>query len=125
MNGLSASILTWFALSEGLFSAVNGNFNYKEALTKSIIFFEAQRSGKLTNSRLSWRGDSALDDGKLGNVGFLNDIFLFGILILNAHVGVYCSLIGVCFFIIFLENHGSKKKKKSLCLLNCHLCQIA
>ncbi|KAJ8621330.1 hypothetical protein MRB53_029859 [Persea americana] len=69
MNALSAVILSWFALSSGLFSAVNGNFNYKEALTKAIMFFEAQRSGKLTNSRLSWRGDSALDDGKLANVG--------------------------------------------------------
>ncbi|XP_010503056.1 PREDICTED: endoglucanase 16-like [Camelina sativa] len=49
---------------------VNGTFiNYKEALTKSLIFLEAQRSGKLpTNNRVPWRGDSALDDGKLCNV---------------------------------------------------------
>lgn len=72
-------ILTWFALSCGLIIVVNGHddgggdFNYKEALTKAILFLEAQRSGKLTNSRIPWRGDSALDDGKLANVGF----FLF------------------------------------------------
>ena len=49
--------------------ANGGDFNYKEALTKSIIFFEAQRSGKLPSTgRLGWRGDSALDDGKLANV---------------------------------------------------------
>lgn len=77
MNALSAVILSWFALSSGLFSAVNANFNYKEALTKAIMFFEAQRSGKLTNSRLSWRGDSALDDGKLANVGFSSWHFLY------------------------------------------------
>ncbi|KAH0990251.1 hypothetical protein GBA52_001734 [Prunus armeniaca] len=43
--------------------------NSKTALTKSIIFLEAQRSGKLpTNNRLAWRGDSAIDDGKQANV---------------------------------------------------------
>ncbi|KAG5147588.1 hypothetical protein JHK82_014469 [Glycine max] len=48
---------------------VKGDFNYKEALTKSLIFLEAQRSGKLpSNNRVPWRGDSALDDGKLANV---------------------------------------------------------
>ncbi|XP_047306648.1 endoglucanase 16 [Impatiens glandulifera] len=47
---------------------VEGNFNYKDALTKSLIFLEAQRSGKLPpNHRPSWRGDSALDDGKLAH----------------------------------------------------------
>ncbi|KAJ0091629.1 hypothetical protein Patl1_13758 [Pistacia atlantica] len=47
--------------------AVNAhdNFNYKDALTKSLVFLEAQRSGKLPpNNRLSWRGDSGLNDGK-------------------------------------------------------------
>ena len=48
-----------------------GGLNYKEALTKSLIFLEAQRSGKLPkNNRVPWRGDSALDDGKLVNVSF-------------------------------------------------------
>ncbi|CAH8354123.1 unnamed protein product [Eruca vesicaria subsp. sativa] len=37
---------------------------YGEALTKSILYFEAQRSGKLpSNQRVDWRGDSALRDG--------------------------------------------------------------
>ncbi len=39
-------------------------FNYGEALQKSILFYEAQRSGDLpTTNRLLWRGDSALNDG--------------------------------------------------------------
>ncbi|KAL3641505.1 hypothetical protein CASFOL_016473 [Castilleja foliolosa] len=39
--------------------------NYQEALSKSILFFEGQRSGKLPpTQRMSWRGDSALYDGK-------------------------------------------------------------
>ncbi|WOL01907.1 hypothetical protein Cni_G10626 [Canna indica] len=39
-------------------------FDYGEALTKSLLYFEAQRSGKLPpNQRVTWRGDSALHDG--------------------------------------------------------------
>ncbi|CAA7050603.1 unnamed protein product [Microthlaspi erraticum] len=38
--------------------------NYGDALTKSLLYFEAQRSGKLpSNQRVIWRGDSALRDG--------------------------------------------------------------
>ena len=38
--------------------------NYGDALTKSILFFEGQRSGKLpTSQRMTWRKDSALHDG--------------------------------------------------------------
>ncbi|GLW69642.1 endoglucanase [Kitasatospora phosalacinea] len=40
-------------------------YNYGEALQKSLLFYEAQQSGKLpATNRVSWRGDSALDDGK-------------------------------------------------------------
>jgi len=39
-------------------------FNYGEALQKSVWFYDAQRSGKLpADNRVSWRGDSALQDG--------------------------------------------------------------
>ncbi|CAH9097990.1 unnamed protein product, partial [Cuscuta europaea] len=38
--------------------------NYGDALSKSILFFEGQRSGKLpATQRVSWRKDSALQDG--------------------------------------------------------------
>ena len=42
-----------------------GNFNYGEALQKSLLFYEAQRSGDLDEitKRIDWRGDSALSDG--------------------------------------------------------------
>ncbi|XP_024031981.1 endoglucanase 20 isoform X2 [Morus notabilis] len=41
------------------------NHDYKDALGKGILFFEGQRSGKLPSSqRVTWRGDSALSDGK-------------------------------------------------------------
>ncbi|KAL4638276.1 hypothetical protein ACB092_03G135300 [Castanea dentata] len=40
------------------------NFNYGEALDKSLLFFEAQRSGKLPpTQRVTWRADSGLKDG--------------------------------------------------------------
>ena len=41
-----------------------GKYNYGEALQKSILFYELQRSGDLPeNGRCNWRGDSALNDG--------------------------------------------------------------
>ena len=39
-------------------------FNYGDALDKTLMFLEAQRSGKLpANQRVKWRGDSSLKDG--------------------------------------------------------------
>lgn len=39
-------------------------YNYAEALQKSILFYEAQQSGKKPEwNRVSWRGDSRLTDG--------------------------------------------------------------
>ncbi|XP_077236359.1 glycosyl hydrolase 9A4 [Tasmannia lanceolata] len=64
---LTSIIVAWFALSTGFFMCVNAH-NYKDALTKSILFLEAQRSGKLPrDNRIPWRGHSGLDDGKLAN----------------------------------------------------------
>ena len=42
-----------------------GDFNYGEALQKSLLFYELQRSGDLNEStlRTNWRGDSGLNDG--------------------------------------------------------------
>lgn len=40
------------------------NYNYGEALQKAIMFYEFQRSGKLSDDiRNNWRGDSGLSDG--------------------------------------------------------------
>lgn len=42
----------------------DGPFAYGEALQKSLMFYELQRSGKLPpGQRNNWRGDSALGDG--------------------------------------------------------------
>ncbi len=42
-----------------------GDFNYGEALQKSLLFYELQRSGDLDENtlRTNWRGDSGLNDG--------------------------------------------------------------
>lgn len=68
MMGLSKSIMvvivvmvmmTVMKMATAEFSA-----NYGDALWKSILFFEGQRSGKLPPSqRMTWRKDSALRDG--------------------------------------------------------------
>ena len=44
-------------------------FNYADALDKAILFFEAQRSGKLPpGQRVAWRADSGLSDGSADGV---------------------------------------------------------
>lgn len=40
------------------------DFDYGEALAKSLLYFESQRSGRLPyNQRVTWRGHSGLTDG--------------------------------------------------------------
>ncbi len=42
----------------------SASHDYAEALQKSILFYEAQQSGKLPEwNRVEWRGDAALEDG--------------------------------------------------------------
>lgn len=49
------------------------SYDYGDALIKSLLYFEAQRSGKLpSNQRVQWRGDSALNDGKDAGVNSLS-----------------------------------------------------
>lgn len=46
-----------------------GSPDYRDALAKSILFFEGQRSGRLpANQRVRWRENSALTDGREENV---------------------------------------------------------
>ena len=49
--------------SEGV--KTTGKFNYGEALQKSILFYELQRSGDIDEktARSNWRGDSGMSDG--------------------------------------------------------------
>ncbi|EFJ20261.1 hypothetical protein SELMODRAFT_109529 [Selaginella moellendorffii] len=51
-------------------------FDYSDALGKTFLYYEAQRSGRLPPSqRASWRGDSALDDGKSQGVDLVGGYY--------------------------------------------------
>jgi len=44
-------------------------FDYSDALEKSLMFYEGQRSGALPDDqRMLWRGNSALNDGSESGV---------------------------------------------------------
>ncbi|WCJ39873.1 glycosyl hydrolase 9C1 [Euphorbia peplus] len=52
------------------------SFNYGEALDKTLLFFEAQRSGKLpADQRVKWRDHSALKDGFLQGVNLVGGYY--------------------------------------------------
>lgn len=57
-------------------------YDYEEALRLSLLFYEAQRSGKLPeDNRIPWRSDSALDDkginGEDLSGGYYDGIYSF------------------------------------------------
>ncbi|MGE5609810.1 MAG: glycoside hydrolase family 9 protein [Bacillota bacterium] len=59
---LTVAIVLFSTLSP---ASADTNFNYAEALQKSLYFYEAQQSGPLSpNNRVEWRGPSCLTDGK-------------------------------------------------------------
>ncbi|XP_024515813.1 endoglucanase 6 isoform X2 [Selaginella moellendorffii] len=67
-------VLGWAVLL--LASAGQSAFDYKDALSKSILFYEAQRSGRLpTDQRAAWRSDSALLDGKSQGVDLVGGYY--------------------------------------------------
>lgn len=55
-----------------------GHHDYGDALHKSILFFEGQRSGRLPpDQRLRWRRDSGLHDGAAAGVRLPCHLTLF------------------------------------------------
>jgi len=49
--------------------------NYEDALQKSLLYFEAQRSGRLPHSqRVAWRHHSGLTDGLEQGVGYVTSM---------------------------------------------------
>ncbi|XAR62834.1 Cellulase [Bertholletia excelsa] len=74
-RGTSSICPVFFAVALILLSwgnaSVQGqrNPNYREALAKSILFFQGQRSGRLPAiQEISWRSTSALSDGRVAHV---------------------------------------------------------
>ncbi|KAA8528040.1 hypothetical protein F0562_035091 [Nyssa sinensis] len=61
--------LVFFSFTFLFWGTVQGNPNYRDALAKSILFFQGQRSGRLpTSQQITWRSNSGLSDGSLANV---------------------------------------------------------
>jgi hypothetical protein len=57
-------LLVAVALAGVLGGAEGKAHNYEDALQKSLLYFEAQRSGRLPHSqRVTWRHHSGLTDG--------------------------------------------------------------
>ncbi|KAK3163280.1 hypothetical protein QOZ80_1AG0001600 [Eleusine coracana subsp. coracana] len=56
--------------------AAGGRHDYRKALSKSILYFEAQRSGQLPGSqRITWRANSGLLDGKANGVDLVGGYY--------------------------------------------------
>ncbi|CAA3000616.1 endoglucanase 6-like [Olea europaea subsp. europaea] len=73
--GLCFSMGSLFLLIAILPLALAGH-DYRQALSKSILFFEAQRSGYLPrNQRVQWRGHSGLNDGKISGVDLVGGYY--------------------------------------------------
>ncbi|XP_024536388.1 endoglucanase 6 [Selaginella moellendorffii] len=75
MGKKNARSLTCIASLACIFISLSGRsasaaaFDYGEALSKSILFYEAQRSGRLPDhQRVTWRSHSGLEDGKASGV---------------------------------------------------------
>ncbi|XP_057972931.1 endoglucanase 9-like [Malania oleifera] len=71
--GRAALILffsAFFFLAGSGGAAAQGNPDYREALTKALLFFQGQRSGRLPagQQQLTWRSNSGLSDGLLAHV---------------------------------------------------------
>lgn len=59
---LAAAVLSFTSFAH----AQVANFNYAEALQKSLYFYDAEKSGSgITGGRLEWRGDSELADRRI------------------------------------------------------------
>ncbi|KAG5539556.1 hypothetical protein RHGRI_019926 [Rhododendron griersonianum] len=60
----------------GLLPFALAGHDYGQALSKSILFFEAQRSGYLPSTqRVNWRGHSGLNDGKANGVDLVGGYY--------------------------------------------------
>lgn len=97
-------ILAWL-LAMTTAQTVASQNNYKDALSKCLLFFEGQRSGKLPPlQRLAWRKDSALKDGSDIGVSFSLKIGT------RLYIGslIYNSSCGNCFCFFFFVSSMKK-----------------
>lgn len=82
-RGRNTLVLVCLSTFLSIYGAVS--IDYGTALSKSLLYYEAQRSGKLpSGQRVQWRGDSGLKDGTDANVSphvhdSGNTLFFFGL----------------------------------------------
>ncbi|KAG8955697.1 hypothetical protein FRC04_007688 [Tulasnella sp. 424] len=82
--------------SSGYGSSLTSQTQWGNLLGNLIWFYEAQRSGKLpADNRVSWRNDSALDDGKIDNVDLTGGYYDAGDYI-KATYPLAFSLFSIC-----------------------------
>jgi len=71
--------LTTTTIDQGFKPDYPAKYDYNEVIDKSLLFYEAQRSGPLpADNRVPWRGDSALDDAVPGGYYDAGDLVKFG-----------------------------------------------
>ncbi|KAH6804322.1 glycosyl hydrolase 9B15 [Perilla frutescens var. frutescens] len=69
-------VITCVVLFCGIWGGAQSLTDYQDALSKAILFFQGQRSGKLpANHTVEWRGDSALSDGAIENVNLIGGYY--------------------------------------------------
>ncbi|KAA8521112.1 hypothetical protein F0562_011735 [Nyssa sinensis] len=68
-KGAPLCSLIFFSFTFLFWVTVQGNPDYRDALAKSILFFQGQRSGRLPTSQhiITWRSNSGLSDGLPAN----------------------------------------------------------
>jgi len=77
MNWIHLGVFLCLGINWSL--AYSGKYPYQEVLSKSLLFYEAQRSGPLpANNRVDWRGDSGLNDAVVGGYYDAGDFVKFG-----------------------------------------------
>ncbi|KAK9057840.1 hypothetical protein SSX86_022678 [Deinandra increscens subsp. villosa] len=75
-NSARTGVTTLFLLATVAPLALAFGHDYGQALSKSLLFFEAQRSGYLPgNQRIKWRGNSGLLDGKASGVDLVGGYY--------------------------------------------------
>lgn len=69
---------TLFLLFSIFYTIRASHFDYKDALSKTLLYFEAQRSGRLPyDQRVSWRHHSGLADGLQQGVCYVYYEYVF------------------------------------------------
>ena len=96
---LHSFIMQYFLVLYAVAITSAQNYDYKEVLEKSLLFYEAQRSGPLpADNRVNWRGDSALDDVPVG--GYYDGMGVISVItIYQFHV-----FLSLCFQLVIMSN---------------------